>query len=55
MPWKLDTFKISNDPPLEHKLIDVVVMHPNPPDKAASASTSGSNARPWIGPTPACR
>ena len=33
-PWKVDTFKISNDPHFEDKLIDVVGLYLNPPDKA---------------------
>src|SRR5258708_8426859 len=34
-PWKLDTFKISNDPKFEEKLVDVVGLYLNPPEKAA--------------------
>ena len=33
-PWKVDTFKISNDLHFEDKLIDVVGLYLNPPDKA---------------------
>jgi transposase len=33
-PWKVDTFKISNDPNFEEKLIDVVGLYLNPPEKA---------------------
>jgi transposase len=33
-PWKLDTFKISNDPRFEEKLIDVVGLYLNPPERA---------------------
>ena len=33
-PWKVDTFKISNDPNFEEKLIDVVGLYVNPPEKA---------------------
>src|SRR5215207_11167797 len=30
-PWKVDTFKISNDPRFEEKCIDVVALYMNPP------------------------
>jgi transposase len=33
-PWKVDTFKISNDPRFEEKLVDVVGMYLNPPARA---------------------
>jgi len=33
-PWKVDTFKISNDPHFEEKLTDVVGLYLNPPDRA---------------------
>ena len=32
-PWKVDTFKISNDPDFEKKLVDVVGLYLNPPEK----------------------
>ena len=34
-PWKVDTFKISNDPRFEEKLVDVVGLYLNPPERAA--------------------
>jgi DDE superfamily endonuclease len=34
-PWKVDTFKISNDPRFEEKLVDVVGLYLNPPQRAA--------------------
>ena len=34
-PWKVDTFKISNDPHFEEKLVDVVGLYLNPPKRAA--------------------
>ncbi|MCA1708891.1 MAG: IS630 family transposase [Actinobacteria bacterium] len=34
-PWKIDTFKISNDPLFEQKLVDVVGLYLNPPARAA--------------------
>jgi transposase len=33
-PHRLDTFKVSNDPQFEEKVIDVVGLYMNPPDKA---------------------
>lgn len=34
-PWKVDTFKLSNDPDFEEKLVDVVGLYMNPPEAAA--------------------
>jgi len=33
-PWKVSTFKISNDPNFEAKLVDVVGLYMNPPKRA---------------------
>jgi transposase len=33
-PWKVDTFKISNDSNFEAKLVDVVGLYLNPPERA---------------------
>ncbi len=33
-PHRLDTFKVSNDPQFEEKVVDVVGLYMNPPDKA---------------------
>jgi transposase len=33
-PWKVDTFKISNDPHFEAKLVDIVGLYLNPPERA---------------------
>jgi transposase/transcriptional regulator with XRE-family HTH domain len=33
-PWKVDTFKLSNDPLFEEKLVDVVGLYLNPPERA---------------------
>jgi transposase len=33
-PWKVDTFKLSNDPRFEEKLVDVVGVYLNPPSRA---------------------
>ena len=34
-PWKLTTFKVSSDPHFEDKLVDVVGLYLNPPERAA--------------------
>jgi transposase len=34
-PWRVETFKISNDPHFEAKLVDVVGLYLNPPERAA--------------------
>lgn len=34
-PWRVDTFKVSNDPPLEEKLVDVVGLYLDLPARAA--------------------
>ncbi len=33
-PWRVDTFKVSNDPRFEEKLVDVVGLYMNPPERA---------------------
>jgi len=33
-PWRVDTFKLSNDPHFEEKLVDVVGLYLNPPSRA---------------------
>lgn len=34
-PWRTDTFKVSNDERFEEKLVDVVGLYLNPPERAA--------------------
>ena len=34
-PWKVESFKLSNDPRFEEKLLDVVGLYLNPPERAA--------------------
>lgn len=34
-PWRVETFKISNDPRFEDKLVDIVGIYLNPPARAA--------------------
>lgn len=33
-PWRVKTFKLSTDPDFEHKLVDVVGLYMNPPERA---------------------
>jgi hypothetical protein len=33
-PWRIDTFKVSNDPEFEAKLVDVVGLYLDPPARA---------------------
>ena len=33
-PWKVETFKLSNDPDFEAKLVDVVGLYQDPPERA---------------------
>ena len=33
-PWRMETFKLSNDPQFEAKLVDVVGLYLDPPDRA---------------------
>jgi transposase len=33
-PWLVETFKLSNDPAFEDKLVDVVALYMNPPERA---------------------
>ncbi len=40
-PWKVDTFKISNDPCFEDKLVDVVGLYLDPPERAVVFSFPG--------------
>jgi transposase len=34
-PWRTDTFKLSTDPDFESKLVDIVGLYNDPPDRAA--------------------
>jgi transposase-like protein len=37
-PWKVDTFKLSSDPNFEEKLVDVVGLYMDPPERAVVLS-----------------
>jgi hypothetical protein len=45
-PWKVSTFKISNDPRFEDKLVDVVGLYLNPPARAAVFSLDEKTRAP---------
>jgi hypothetical protein len=34
-PWQVTTFKLSNDPDFEAKLVDIVGLYLDPPERAA--------------------
>ena len=55
-PWKVETFKVSNDPRFEEKLVDVVGLYLNPPARAAVfCFTRRPSARRWTVPSRRCR
>jgi transposase len=55
-PWRVDTFKVSDDPEFETKLVDVVGLYVDPPARAAVFSlTRRPSARRSIGPSRRCR
>ena len=56
-PWKVDTFKISNDPLFEEKLVDVVGLYLDPPERAVVFSFDEKTQCPgaWTAPSRRCR
>ena len=56
-PHRVDNFKLSNDPKFEDKLVDVVGLYLNPPDKAVVlCMDEKSQIRlPWTARSPHCR
>ena len=40
-PWRVETFKVSNDPHFEEQLVDVVGLYLNPPSRAVVFSYDG--------------
>ncbi len=55
-PHRVDTFKLSGDKRSEEKLVDVVGLYLNPPERAVVLCTDRSRrSRPSTGPSPACR
>ena len=52
-PWKVDTFKVSNDPRFEEKLVDVVGLYLNPPATGGGVQLRREDPVPGLGPHPA--
>jgi len=46
-PWRVETFKVSNDPRFEEKLVDVVGLYMNPrAPRGADVSSGGERPSP---------
>ena len=55
-PHRIETFKLSNDPQFEDKLIDVVGLYLNPPRKRwCCAWTRRARSKPSTAPSRHCR
>ena len=55
-PWRVSTFKLSNDPAFETKLVDVVGLYLDPPERAVVLSSMRRrSARRWTAPSRRCR
>jgi transposase len=52
-PWKVETFKVSNDPLFEEKLVDVVGLYLNPPARAVVFSYDEKTSCQALDRTPA--
>jgi transposase len=52
-PWRIDTFKLSNDPRFEEKLVDVVGLYLDPPAKGGRVQFRREDAVPGVGSDPA--
>src|SRR4051812_5672218 len=51
-PWQVDTFKLSNDPQFEAKLIDVVGLYVDPPERAVVFAFYDKTQGPALDPAP---
>ena len=51
-PHRVDTFKVSNDPRFAEKLIDVVGLYLDPPEKAIVLCMDEKSSDPGFGPHP---
>lgn len=52
-PWRVDAFKLSNDPRFEEKLVGLYL---DPPQRAVVFSfDEKTQCRRWTGPSPRCR
>jgi transposase len=54
-PHRVDTFKVSNDPKFEEKLVDVVGLYLNPTTRSCCAPTRSPRCRRWTAPRRRCR
>ena len=55
-PHLQDCFKLSTDPQFVDKVVDVVGLYHNPPEKAVVLCVDEkSRSRPWTGPSRCCR
>ena len=55
-PHLIDGFKLSTDPLFVEKVVDVVGLYHNPPEKAVVLCVDEkSQSRPWTGPSRCCR
>ena len=52
-PWRVDTFKLSNDPRFEEKLVDVVGLVPEPAGAGGGVLLRREDPVPGAGPHPA--
>ena len=52
-PWKVDTFKVSNDPRFEEKLVDVVGLYLDPPATGGGVLLRREDPVPGVGSHPA--
>ncbi len=52
-PWRTDTFKISNDPHFEEKIVDVVELYPEPTGEGGGIQLRRKDAVPGPRPHPA--
>ncbi len=51
-PHRVETFKLSNDPRFDEKLVDVVGLYLNPPEKAIVLCADEKSSVPSTGPHP---
>ena len=49
-PWKVETFKVSNDPRFEEKLVDVVGLYLIPPGAGGGVQLRRKDPMPGVGP-----
>ena len=55
-PWRVETFKVSNDPRFEEKLVDVVGLYVDPPARAAVfCFDEKTQCQRWTAPSRRCR